>query len=68
MIETADGKRTEKRLTGKERALRGITLILFLTLFIAIAFVSCDSKPTAKQVIGKSYKKCQSIILNTYKN
>ena len=36
-------------------------LIILLALIIAIVFASCNSKPTAKQVISKSYKKCQSI-------
>lgn len=36
-------------------------LTIFLALIIAIAFASCNSKPSAKQVIGKSYKKCQLI-------
>ena len=36
-------------------------LTICLALIIAIAFASCNSKPTAKQAIGKSYKKCQSI-------
>ena len=36
-------------------------LTILLALIIAIVFASCNSKPTAKQVISKSYKKCQSI-------
>lgn len=36
-------------------------LTILLALIIAIFFASCNSKPTAKQVISKSYKKCQSI-------
>ncbi len=36
-------------------------LTILLALIIAIFFASCNNKPTAKQVISKSYKKCQSI-------
>lgn len=41
-------------------------LTILLALIIAIVFASCNSKPTARQVIGKSYKKCQSIIGGHY--
>ena len=36
MIETADGKRTEERLTGKQRALRGLK---YAAIALAVDFV-----------------------------